>query len=147
MSWSITVMTAVTRVRRSTSVAASGGTKTRSLMKLHKKKPHGVRSEERGGRGLLMKLVRTGSTASYSVDGRPVDFRWQMQPAFWNCKYHFRTDLPHGGSVPNFVRKCRWTLTTSLHENQDHGTIYVLRSSPFSSAVSWWKTVEPTRRK
>jgi hypothetical protein len=50
------------------------------------------------------------STASSSVDGRPVDIRLQMQPVSWNCKYHFRIDLPLGGCG----RKCRLTLTTDL---------------------------------
>jgi hypothetical protein len=31
-----------------------------------------------------------------------------------------------------------------LHENQEHRTVYVLHTSPFSLAVSWWMTVEPT---
>jgi hypothetical protein len=65
-------------------------------------------------RGLLRKLTRTRSTAPSSVDGRPVDFRLQMQPVSWNCKYHFQIDLPLGGSVQNFVWKCCWTLTTDL---------------------------------
>jgi hypothetical protein len=54
------------------------------------------------------------STASSSVDRHPVNFRLQMQPVSWNCKYHFRCDLPLGGSVPNFVRKCRWRSTINL---------------------------------
>jgi hypothetical protein len=73
-------MAAVMRVRKSTSIAGSGGTKIRSLMRPHKKKSHGVRSGERGVRGPLAKLVRTRSTAASSLDGRPADFRFQMQP-------------------------------------------------------------------
>jgi hypothetical protein len=60
------------------------------------------------------KLVETRSTASSSVDGRSVDFHLQMQSVSWNCKYHFRIDLPLGVSAPYFVRKCRWMLTTDL---------------------------------
>jgi hypothetical protein len=30
---------------------------------------------------------------------------------------------------------------TCLHDNQEHRTIYVLHSSPFSLAVTWWTTV------
>jgi hypothetical protein len=36
---------------------------------------------------------------------------------------------------------------TCLYELQEHRTIYVLHSSPFSLAVSCWTTVEPTRGK
>jgi hypothetical protein len=57
---------------------------------------------------------RTRSTASCSVDGRPVDVRLQMQPVSWNYKYHFRIHLPLCESFPDFVRKCRWMLTTDL---------------------------------
>jgi hypothetical protein len=98
--------------------------------------------------GLLTKLVRTRSTASSSVDGRQVDFRSKMQPVSWNCKHHFRIDLPLGESVQilfeNAVERSRQTC---LHENQEHRTIYVSPSSPFSVAVSWWATVGPTRGK
>jgi hypothetical protein len=47
-------MAAVMRVRRSTSVTGSGGTKTRSSMKPHKKKSHGVRSGERRGQRIIL---------------------------------------------------------------------------------------------
>jgi hypothetical protein len=73
-------MAAVMRVRRSTNVAGSGGTKTRSL-KLHKMKSHEVKSGERGGqRHQFLIPAAARSTASSSVDGRPVVFRLQMQP-------------------------------------------------------------------
>jgi hypothetical protein len=73
-----------------------------------------TQEEITGGEIWGTRLVETCSTASSSVDGRPVDFRLQMQPVSWNCKYHYRTDLPLGGSVPEFIRKCHWTLTTDL---------------------------------
>jgi hypothetical protein len=56
----------------------------------------------------------TCSIASSSVERRPVNFRLQMQPVYWNCKYHFRIDLPLGVSVPNFVSKFRWMLMTDM---------------------------------
>jgi hypothetical protein len=34
-----------------------------------------------------------------------------------------------------------------LDENQEHKMIYVLHLSPFSLAISWWTTVEPTQGK
>jgi hypothetical protein len=71
-----------------------------------------------------MKLVRTRSTASSSVDGRPIDFRLQMQPVSWNCKYHFRTYLPLGGSVPNVVRNAvECSRQTCLHANQEQNDL------------------------
>jgi hypothetical protein len=42
----------------------------------------------------------------------------------------------------NAVERLRQTC---LHENQEHRTIYVHHLPPFSLAVSWWTTVEPTR--
>ena len=33
----------------------------------------------------------------------------------WNCAYHLRMELSDGGSFPNLVRNCRWTIVTDRH--------------------------------
>ena len=45
--------------------------------------------------------------------------RWwflsHMHPVSWNCAYHLRMELSDGGSLPNLVRNCRWTIVTDGH--------------------------------
>ena len=36
-------------------------------------------------------------------------------PVSWNCAYHLRMELSDGGSFPNLVRNCRWTIVTDRH--------------------------------
>jgi hypothetical protein len=69
-----------------------------------------------------------------SIDGK------ENLPNFFQAHW---LDLAHILSE-NAVERSQQTC---LHENQEHKTIYVLHSSPFTLAVSWRTTVEPTLRK
>ena len=42
-------------------------------------------------------------------------FLLHTQPVSWNCAYHLRMELSDGGSLPNLVRNCRWTIVTDRH--------------------------------
>ena len=45
--------------------------------------------------------------------------RWwfflHTHPLSWNCSYHLWMELSEGGSFPNLVRNCRWTIVTDRH--------------------------------
>ena len=45
--------------------------------------------------------------------------RWRFllhkHPGSWNCAYQLRMELSDGGSFPNLVRNCRWTIVTDRH--------------------------------
>ena len=42
-------------------------------------------------------------------------FLLHTHPVSWNCAYRLRMELSDGGSSPNLVRKCRWTIATDRH--------------------------------
>ena len=42
-------------------------------------------------------------------------FLLQAHPVSWNCAYHLRMELSDGGSFPNLVRNCRWTIVSDWH--------------------------------
>ena len=42
-------------------------------------------------------------------------FLLHTHPVSWNCAYRLRMELSDGGSLPNLVRNCRWTIVTDRH--------------------------------
>ena len=42
-------------------------------------------------------------------------FLLHTHPVSWNCAYPLRMELSDGGSFPNLVLKCRWTIVTDRH--------------------------------
>ena len=65
--------------------------------------------------GLRTNSCLTCSTCSSVTDGLSVFFLLHTHPVFWNCAYHFRMELSHGGCFPNLVQNCRWTIVTNRH--------------------------------
>jgi hypothetical protein len=80
---------------------ANGGTNTRSAVPVD-------------FFGLCRKLVRTRSTSSSAVNGRPLDFCSHRHPVSVNCLYHTRMVLSIGGSFAYFAENARCTVTTDL---------------------------------
>ena len=60
-------------------------------------------------------------------------FLLHTHPVSWNCAYHLRMELSDGGSLPNLVRNCRWTIVTDWH-SWNVGTQNVF-SLPFAAIL------------
>ena len=65
--------------------------------------------------GLRTKACLTRSTYSSVTDDLPMLFLLHTHSVSWNCAYHLRMELSDGGSFPNLVRNCRWTIVIARH--------------------------------